>query len=84
MFARLLVLNMFIAMTQFSFAEVPHLINFQGWATDANDQVIQFDFYRVIFSFYENEEGGQPVWSEVHNSIEVQKMRLEGIEPSTR
>lgn len=51
-----------------SFAEVPRLINYQGYITDA-DGVPANGTKQVVFRMYENETGGVPLWSEEHTIV---------------
>lgn len=64
----LLLAAIFIACTSAAFAEVPRLINYQGYITDA-DGVPANGTKQVVFRLYENETGGIPLWSEEHTIV---------------
>ena len=58
-------LIMFAALSCAAFAEVPKLINYQGYITD-DDGVPVNGTKTVIFRLYDVAAGGTPLWSETH------------------
>ncbi|MCP4633857.1 MAG: hypothetical protein GY855_13100, partial [candidate division Zixibacteria bacterium] len=69
-----LVLTSLIVLTIFSgicSAEVPHLINFQGYLVDSANNPLNGD-YEITFKIYNDSKGGDLVWSET-NIIPVEQ-----------
>jgi microcystin-dependent protein len=50
-----------------SYAEIPHLINYQGRLTDNQGQPIT-GTKSVTFRIYDTESGGSPLWQETHTA----------------
>jgi hypothetical protein len=46
------------------YAQIPRTISYQGVLTDASGNVKPDGDYTITFSFYENEAGGDAIWSE--------------------
>lgn len=53
------------------FAEVPHLINYQGRLTDKEGQPLE-GVYPITFRVYDVENGGVSLWQETQN-VNIQK-----------
>jgi hypothetical protein len=54
-----------IAMSQFTSAQIPRTISYQGILTDNTGNPKPDGDYSMTFSFYETEVGGNTIWSEV-------------------
>ncbi len=54
-----------IAMSQFTSAQIPRTISYQGVLTDNIGNPKPDGDYSITFSFYETEVGGNTIWSEV-------------------
>ncbi|UCD15013.1 MAG: hypothetical protein JSV34_04630, partial [Candidatus Omnitrophota bacterium] len=57
----------------FSYAEVPHLINYQGFLTDSKGKPLE-GMYEITFRIYDAEtgQGEMSPWEEVHTGINIQ------------
>lgn len=53
------------------YAEIPHLINYQGRFTD-NDASPLEGVYAVTFRIYDVENGGAPLWQEAHSGLNIE------------
>jgi len=53
-----------------AFAQVPHLINYQGKLTDAQDNPVTGS-HAIVFSIYQTATGGAAVWTENYPSVAV-------------
>lgn len=51
------------------FSEIPHLMNYQGILTDDTGQPVQNDVYEITFKIYNQESGGNPIWTETQNVL---------------
>jgi len=49
------------------YAEIPHLINYQGKLTDSNDSPLNGS-HNVTFRIYDAESGGSLLWQETHTT----------------
>lgn len=66
----LLSIGIFLSLPCYS--EVPQLINYQGILTEIDDTPV--DGIRLLaFKIYEVQEGGDSLWTEVHDSVHVVK-----------
>lgn len=61
----LFTLFFMIAMSQFTLAQIPRTISYQGVLTDNTGNPKPDGDYSITFSFYEIEAGGNNIWSEV-------------------
>lgn len=50
--------------------QLPKIINFSGVIT-ADDLLVPDGEYSILFSLYENLSGGEPLWSELHEKVQV-------------
>ncbi len=53
-----------------AFGQVPHLINYQGKLTDAQDNPVT-GAHAIVFSIYQTATGGAAVWTESYPSVAV-------------
>ena len=74
----LLILFSVIALTLTSYAAIPHLINFQGRATDTNGAPLS-GTYNLTFRIYDHVTAGDPAapndpyrkWTETHQNLVI-------------
>ena len=59
-----------IALTTLSYADTPKLINYQAYLTDIAGKPLT-GTKSVIFKIWDAETGGNALWTEVQNSVEV-------------
>jgi len=52
--------------------KVPKVINFSGVITGADNKIVIDGEYKILFTLYENSEGGEPLWTELHSTTAVQ------------
>ncbi len=52
---------------------VPHQINYQGWLGNASDTTGVTGSYTMVFTIYDAETGGNNLWSELHNNVQVSR-----------
>jgi hypothetical protein len=57
--------------SHYAWAQVPHLIRYQGQAEDTNGVPLQGP-YNLTFRFYNAETLGTVLWTETHNSVQLQ------------
>ncbi len=57
------VISLFLSMAVMSHAEIPRIMNYQGYLTDTNDAPVN-RVVAMMFSLYDVIEGGTPLWSE--------------------
>lgn len=55
-----------------SYAGIPHLINYQGWLTDANGAPLNGS-YNLTFRIYDSETAGNLLWEETQTGVVIQK-----------
>ena len=69
-----LVLGLFflLVFSVASYAEIPHLINYQGKLSDKDDNPLE-GAYDITFRVYDALTGGNLLWEEVHTGITIQK-----------
>jgi len=51
-------------------AEVPRMINYQGWLTDNSGNPFDTTL-SITFAIYASSEGGTPIWTELHTIVYV-------------
>lgn len=68
----LLLILFFGLGTYYSYAAVPHLINYQGRLTDKDGKPLD-GAYSLSFKIYDVEAGGTPLWDETHTGVVIQK-----------
>lgn len=56
----------------FSYAAVPHLINYQGKLTDSSGAPLN-NTYNIIFRIYDSENAGILLWQGTYNNVQVNK-----------
>jgi len=66
---KLIITVLILMLTAILFSEVPHLMNYQGILTDDIGQPVQNGEYEITFKVYNQESGGNPVWSETQNVL---------------
>ena len=54
-----------------SFAEIPHYMQFQGKATDADDTPLDGS-HNITFRIYDAESGGNLKWTEAHTDVDIE------------
>lgn len=64
----LLILLSVIVLTLASYAAIPHLINFQGKATDTNGAPLN-GTYNLTFKIYDHATAGNLEWQETHQNL---------------
>jgi hypothetical protein len=68
----LTIMGLMLALFCYSSAQVPQLINYQGKLTKVSgvplDTTIQ-----MVFTIYDDSTGGNPLWTETQNSVNVEK-----------
>jgi len=52
-----------------SFAQIPHLINYQGKLTDSSGNPVADGTHSIIFRLYDAENGGNLLWQETQNLL---------------
>jgi len=62
----LIILAISFQLSAISYAEIPHLINYQGRLSDANDTPIT-GTRQITFRFYNVASGGTPLWEETQS-----------------
>ena len=62
--------TLLIVMGTFIYADVPHMINFQGYLTDSCGVPLDTTT-SMTFEIYEDSTGGIALWSETHDSVVV-------------
>lgn len=50
---------------------VPEVIAFDGFLMDAEGSIIPDGEYLIVFSLYDQPDGGEPLWTEVQNKVKV-------------
>jgi hypothetical protein len=68
----LVTLGLLIALFPFSSAQVPQLINYQGKLTKASGAPLDTTI-QMVFTIYDDSTGGNPLWTETQNSVNVEK-----------
>ena len=66
---KLIFIVLFFILTAILFSEVPNLMNYQGILTDDTGQPVTNGEYEITFKVYNQESGGNPVWSETQNVL---------------
>ena len=56
----------------FVFAEVPNYMQFQGKATNAQDEPLNGDNYSLTFRIYDAETAGNLLWNETHAQVSIE------------
>jgi hypothetical protein len=59
--------------TDSAYAEVPHLINYQGRLTDKEGKPVSDGAYSITFRIYDAQNAGNLLWEETHSSVLIQK-----------
>jgi len=54
-----------------SYAQIPHLINYQGRLTNNSGSPLN-GVYEVTFRIYDVEAGGAPLWQETHTGLNIE------------
>ncbi len=62
-FAYIILFTLFVAV-QFSWAQVPRLMNYQGVLTDASGVAVPDGNYNITLRIYTEATGGTPIWEE--------------------
>jgi hypothetical protein len=57
----------------YAYAEIPHLINYQGRLTDKEGKPVTDGTYQVIFRIFDAATAGNLLWEETHASVLIQK-----------
>ncbi len=71
-FGLLLLLGSFNKSTAQQLSEkFPKIINYSCIITDTDNNVVTDGEYNIIFSLYTSKDGGEPVWSELHEKVLV-------------
>jgi len=70
-FLLLIFVEVFMLAGNLCWAEIPHLINYQGMLTDDQGQPYSGN-YKLKFSIYAVPTGGTALWSELHLGIPVE------------
>ena len=52
-------------------AEVPDLINYQGYLTDASGNPVPDGTFAMVFTLYTTEEGDTGVWSQNSTAVSI-------------
>jgi hypothetical protein len=60
-------------MTDYAYAEIPHLINYQGRLTDKEGKPVTDGTYQIIFRIFDAATAGNLLWEETHSSVLIQK-----------
>jgi hypothetical protein len=60
-----------LALTSLATADVPQMINYQGYLTDENGDPPPNDDYLITFRIYDAPEDGNIVWEEIHPAVHV-------------
>lgn len=50
---------------------IPEIISFDGILSDAEGKYIPDGEYLIVFSLYDQPNGGEPLWTEIHNKVKV-------------
>lgn len=66
----LLALLMALALTFAGYADIPHVINFQGKATDINGASLN-GTYNLTFKIYDHGTAGNLEWQETHQNLTI-------------
>ena len=66
----ILVTLLTLALTLTSYAEIPHLINYQGKATDAQGAPLNDD-YNITIRIYNHLTAGDLLWNETHSGVTI-------------
>jgi microcystin-dependent protein len=59
--------------TASAYAEIPHLINYQGRLTDKEGKPVTDGTYQIIFRIFDAATAGNLLWEETHSSVLIQK-----------
>ncbi|MDO8662678.1 MAG: hypothetical protein Q7K98_05610 [Candidatus Omnitrophota bacterium] len=70
LFTLIILLAMFVLPSVY--AEVPHLINYQGRLTDANGVSLN-NAYKITFRIYDAENAGTLLWQGTYNNVSITK-----------
>ena len=66
-------------------AEIPRYMQFQGKLTETDDTPL-IGSQKLTFRIYDVETGGTPIWSEIHNDVDIENgvfsVLLGGIDPA--
>lgn len=71
-FTAFLLLTLACGLYTITFAEVPHLINYQGRLTDKSSKPLD-GTYNLTFKIYDAETAGNLLWEETHQAAAIQK-----------
>ena len=55
------------------FGQVPQVMNYQGYLTDAAGVAVSNGNYQLSFTIYDAESGGTALWTETHAGVQVSK-----------
>ena len=72
LFTLLLTLTLHFSFCVLSFADIPHLINYQGKLTDTEGKPVSDGVYSLTFRIYDAETAGILLWEETQ-SVNIQK-----------
>lgn len=61
----------FVLICTTSFAEIPHYMQFQGKATDADDIPLS-GTHTLMFRIYDAESAGNLIWTETHTTVDIE------------
>lgn len=59
-------------LAQQNIEKVPDVINFSGVVSGPDDNIVTDGKYTILFSLYTTPEGGDPVWTELHENVMVE------------
>jgi hypothetical protein len=59
--------------TGYAYAEIPHLINYQGRLTEKDGKPVTDGTYQIIFRIFDAATAGNLLWKETHSSVLIQK-----------
>jgi len=66
---RMMLVVLFVLLAAVSFADVPHIISYQGRLTDTKSGEPMTGEHDITFKLYTSESGFDRVWSEMHSAV---------------
>lgn len=67
LFVFLFVLTLHFSLYALSFADIPHLINYQGKLADKDNKIVSDGVYSITFRIYDAESAGNLLWEETQS-----------------
>ena len=61
------IFTAFILIIQFSFAQIPQTMSYQGMLTDSEEQMVSDGAYQITFKIYDQDVDGSILWEETQN-----------------